>query len=332
MQGRDAEDPEDAPADHGRQPPAVPFQGGAEDGLGPLQDGPQRLGVEAPAGAGRDLQLGAEHRHRLAGRHGGGGRRRRRRGPQGRVVAQDRPLQLAEGRRRLQAELVEQQLPDLAVGLEGLGLAAAAVEGEHELAAEPLAQRLLGDQALELADQLGPGAQGQVGLDPLLHTDQAQLLQPGDLGLGERLVAEVGQRRPPPQGQRLGQGVGGLGGGAVGQGLATLGEQPLEPAQVDLVGDGPEQVPGRPGHQPALGQGPPQPRHGRLEGVGRARGRVLAPQLHQDALAGQHLVGVQHQQGEHSPLAGSPVRDRPPAVRQLQRTQEANLHRSSRAS
>ena len=191
---------------------------------------------------------------------------------------------------------------------------------------------MLGDEALELADQLGPGAEGQVGLDPLLQADQPQLLQPGDLGLGERLVAEVGQRRPPPQGQRLGQQVGRLGGGAVGQGLAPLGEEALEPADIDLVGDGPEQVAGRPGDQPPLRQGPAQPRHRRLEGVGRARGRVLAPQLHEDALAGHDLVGVQHQQGEHGPLAGSPVRDRPPAVRYLERAQEANFHRSSRAS
>ncbi len=331
VQGGDAEDPDDAPAGHRRQPPAVPLQGGAEDGLGPLEDVPERLRVEGRSRARSDLQLGAEHRHRLAGGHGGGDRRRRGR-PQGRVVAEDGPLQLAQGWGRLQAELLQQQLPDLAVGLQGVGLAAGAVQGEHQLAAEPLAQRLLGDQALELADQLGPGAEGQVGLDPLLHADQPQLLQPGDLGLGERLVAEVGQGRPPPQGQRLGQGVGGLGGGPVGQGLATLGEQALEPAQVDLVGDGPEQVPGRPGDQPPLGQGPAQPRHGRLEGVGRPRGRVLAPQLHQHALAGHDLVGVQDQQGEHGPLAGSPVRDRPPAVRQLQRTQEANLHRSSRAA
>ena len=72
VQGRDAEDPDDAPADHRRQPPAVPLQGGAEDGLGPLQDGPERLRVEARSRAGGDLQLGAEHRHRLAGGHGGG--------------------------------------------------------------------------------------------------------------------------------------------------------------------------------------------------------------------------------------------------------------------
>ena len=260
----------------------------------------------------------------------GGGRRRGR--PQRGVVAQDRRLQLAKGRRRLQAELLQQQLPDLAVGLEGLGLAAAAVQGEHELAAEPLAQRMLADQALQLADELAAGAKSQVGLDPFLQADQAQLVEPGDLGLGEGLVAEVGQGRSPPQLQGQPQGLGGLGGGAVGQGLASLGEQPLEAAQVDLVGEGAEQVARRPRHQPPLGQRPPQPRHGRLERVGRARRGVLPPQLQQDPLAGHDLVGVQHQQGEHGPLAGSPVRDQPPAVRQLERTQEANLHRSSRAA
>ena len=203
VQGGDAEDPDDAPAGHRRQPPAVPLQGGAEDCLGPLEDVPERLRVEGRSRARGDLQLGAEHvtglRAGTAAATGGGA------GPSaGPGRGGGWPPPARPGRGRLQAELFQQQLPDLAVGLQGVGLAAGAVQGEHELAAEPLAQRLVGDQALELADQLGPGAEGQVGLDPLLHADQPQLLQPGDLGLGERLVAEVGQGRPPPQGQRLG--------------------------------------------------------------------------------------------------------------------------------
>jgi len=159
---------------------------------------------------------------------------------------------------RLQAELLQEQFPHLPVGLECLGLAAAAVQGEHELAAEPLAQRLLADQALQLTDQLAAGAEGQVGLDPLLQADQAQLVQPRDLGLGEGLVAKVGQRWSPPQRQREGQLLGGVGGGALGKGLASLGEQALEPAQVDLVGEGAEQVPRWPRDQPPRRQRPAQ--------------------------------------------------------------------------
>ena len=51
------------------------------------------------------------------------------------------------------------------VGLERLGLAAAAVQREHQLAAQVLAQRVLSHQRLELADELGVAAEREVGLD-----------------------------------------------------------------------------------------------------------------------------------------------------------------------
>jgi hypothetical protein len=54
------------------------------------------------------------------------------------------------------------------VGLERLRLPARAIERQHQLPAQPLAQRLLGDQRLQLADQLAVAAAGQIGLDPVL--------------------------------------------------------------------------------------------------------------------------------------------------------------------
>ena len=64
---------------------------------------------------------------------------------------------------------------------------------------------MLGGERFQLADQLGVLAERQVGLDALCQTVEARLLQAGDLGLGEGLVAEVGQRRAPPHRQRLAQ-------------------------------------------------------------------------------------------------------------------------------
>ena len=64
---------------------------------------------------------------------------------------------------------------------------------------------MLGDEALQLADDVGVASEREVGLDPLLERVQAQLLQPRDLRLGERLECELVQRRPPPQGKRLAQ-------------------------------------------------------------------------------------------------------------------------------
>jgi hypothetical protein len=64
---------------------------------------------------------------------------------------------------------------------------------------------VLGHQRLQLPDDRGVAAKGQVGLDPVLHRGQPQLGQPGDLPLGEGLVRHVGKGRAPPQRQPLGQ-------------------------------------------------------------------------------------------------------------------------------
>ncbi len=53
--------------------------------------------------------------------------------------------------------------------MQRLGLAVGAVEGEHELAPEPLAQRVPSDERLQLADELSVAAEREVGLDPLFE-------------------------------------------------------------------------------------------------------------------------------------------------------------------
>ena len=90
--------------------------------------------------------------------------------------------------------------------LERVGVAPRAVEREHELGAQALAQRLLPGQRLELAHELGMAAEREVGVDPSLQAGQAELLQAGDLGLGEGLVAEVGEGLATPERQRFGAG------------------------------------------------------------------------------------------------------------------------------
>ena len=53
------------------------------------------------------------------------------------------------------------------VDLQRLRLAAGAVEGEHQLPAQTLLQRVLGDERLELPDQVDVPAERQIGVDPL---------------------------------------------------------------------------------------------------------------------------------------------------------------------
>ena len=55
-------------------------------------------------------------------------------------------MEIAQGGPRLDAELVDQRAPRRAVGLQGLRLSAAAVQRDHQLRAQTLAQRVLGDE------------------------------------------------------------------------------------------------------------------------------------------------------------------------------------------
>ncbi len=115
-------------------------------------------------------------------------------------MVEDGSLEALELIVRLEPELLVQQPPARAVDLERVCLAAAAIEGQHQLAAQTLPQRLLAHEPLELGNQLRVPAERELGLDPLLERGQPLLLQPRSLGAGER-VAQLGQRRSTPQRQ-----------------------------------------------------------------------------------------------------------------------------------
>ena len=71
----------------------------------------------------------------------------------------------------------------VAIRLERLRVPTRAVEREHQLPAEPLHERMLGDERLELADELAVATELEVGVDPRLERAQPQLLEAGDLRL-----------------------------------------------------------------------------------------------------------------------------------------------------
>ena len=118
-------------------------------------------------------------------------------------MVEDLPLEALEALARLEPELFRERAAALLVRPQGLGLPAGAVEGEHELPARPLAQRLLRDERLQLRDELVVSPQLEVGLDALLLGREPQLLEAGDLGLREVLVPELGERRAAPERQSL---------------------------------------------------------------------------------------------------------------------------------
>ena len=152
------------------------------------------------------------------------------------ILAQDRRVELAQLRARLDADLPDERRPRVAVRLERVGLAAAAVERQQQLRAQALAQRMLGDERLELRDQRPLAPERELGLDPLLPRDQAQLLEPLDVDARERLELEVRERPAAPQALAVPQHPGRAFRVPLLERSPPLGQQPLEAVQVELAG------------------------------------------------------------------------------------------------
>ena len=256
--------------------------------------------------------------------------RRRRSGERG-ILVEDRGLELAQvgpGSRPSSSE----PLPGAPVGLEGVRLAAAAVEGDHELRREPLAQGMLGGQRLELARHVGVPAEPQVGLDAILDRSEAGLLEAGDLWLRERLVLEVRQRRSSPEPERVAELPGRRLGPVTGEVLAGLGHQALELARVELARSDAQDVARAPGQQhpvghlaaPVLRERLAQLGDVDLHALGGGRGRPLAPELVDQPVAGDDLVRVEQENREQRLLLPATERDRLTLLDHLQGTEDRN--------
>jgi len=102
-------------------------------------------------------------------------------------------------------QLLDQHRPGPLIGQQGIGLPARAVQGHQQLRPQPLPQRLVPDQPLQLGDQLPMATQPQLGLDPILQRTEPQLGQAVGLGHRKFAIQELLERLAPPQPQRLPQ-------------------------------------------------------------------------------------------------------------------------------
>jgi hypothetical protein len=170
------------------------------------------------------------------------------------------------------------------VRLERIGLPPAAVEREHQLSAQSLAQRVLADERVELARDLGMPAAGEVGVDPRAEAAEAQILEPRDLGLGEALVGDVGERRPAPELERVLQRGGRLPRLTARELLAPQPQAPLEAVGVERVRRESQAVAAALGHDQVLAQRGPDARRHDVDGVARVLRAGSVPQLIDDTV------------------------------------------------
>ena len=190
-----------------------------------------------------------------------------------------------------------------AVSGEGIGLASAAIQGEHALVVHALAQGVGGDQRLDIGQHLPVAAQSEVALDALLGRLQAQLLQPHRFGAGERLVLHVGHGRAVPQRQRPLEHAPGTVAVTAQSQVAALAGEGLEALGVELVsGDLEPVAAGVVTDATRIAQRLAQRRHVDLHAACGPGPALAAPHVLDQALGRDHLAAVDQQRRQQRAL------------------------------
>ena len=259
-----------------------------------LQRGQQKLGIVQRGrsrGENRDHAALPRRRRKL-------GRRLLRDFERG-IVAQDRalePLQLGRG---VEPELVREREPRRAVDLERLGVAPRAVEREHQLAAQPLPERVRRDERLELGHEVVVPAEAELAGEPLLLGVEPKPLEPGDLGAGKGLEGEVVERRPAPERERVGE----QRAARAGRSGARLLEEPLEAqARRPLSGSSASRYPGGSVRSASRPDRLAQRVDGVLQRAERGARRVGAPEILDQAVGRDDLAGMKREHREKRAL------------------------------
>ena len=181
----------------------------------------------------------------------------------------------------------------------------------------------MGDgKRLELPDRLDVLPERVLGVDARLQRRQAHLLQACDLALRERLVLQVGERRPPPQRQRLAQHPR----RRRRRGRARLLDERFEALQVQLPRLDVKHVTRCPGHDDVGAERAAEMRDVHLQRLAGGLRRSVAPQLVDEPLGRDHLVAVQEEKRQQRPLLRRLDGNRAACADDLQRAKYPEFH------
>ena len=235
-------------------------------------------------------------------------------------MLEDRQLELLQPVSRIEPELVGEEPPAPLVLVEGLRLAAAPVEGQHQLAAETLPQRMLPHEPFELRHELGVESELEVGVDPPLEREQTLLLQLRPLRASKR-VAKIRERLAAPQRERLPQRLGGL------RRIAPIHtcHQLFEAHVVELLRVNLDDVAGSTSDDGVPTECLAQLGDVDLKRCSRGFRWRRVPELVDQAIAWDDPVCVQQQEREQRPLLRAAERNVLPAVENLERAENAEL-------
>jgi hypothetical protein len=245
---------------------------------------------------------------------------------QSRLVAQDLGLEPPELRAGIDAEFVDEAGARILVDLQGLRLPARTIQRQHELLSERLAQWVIPDQRLQLADHVGVAAELEVRLDPFLARNQPKLLEAPGLCLSEVVEGEFREGGAAPECEGIIQTLAPFGR----RQLAHPRERPLEPASVDLILSDMEHVARCPGLEDVGSERTPQAPDRVLQRGGRRLRRFLAPEEVDQPIRRNDPSGLEYEDRQKPALLRTTERDRPGLVRDLEWAEYPEFERHRR--
>ncbi len=242
------------------------------------------------------------------------------------VLGDDRGLEPPKIRPWIDPQLVGQQRPCPLISAKGFTLPAGAVEGEHQLAPSPLAQRRVGHRGLELADDLGGATRREQRIGPVLH-QRGMALDPARLlGCSAPAIGQFGDSAP--EGQRLLEAGHRLAGVAGGGGVTAHPGGQLVTRGINL---GPGEGPARSlRHHDAVAEGAAQRGDVGLQGLGGGARRIIAPEQLDQRVGRDNRAAVQPEHREDGARFGARDRDGRTVLPDLERSQNPQFHRWKR--
>ena len=159
----------------------------------------------------------------------------------------------------------------------------------------------------------------------------ALLLEPLCLGGRKRLVKNVRQRRPAPQGERVTEHTFRFLGFSRGRCVSCRAHEALEAIDIELARLDSQEVPAWAALESIAAKRAAQPRDVSVERLLDARRRPLAPERVDQPVARDDLVRVQHEHGEQRALLRAAERDEPAVDPHLERAENRGLHATSKA-
>ena len=167
----------------------------------------------------------------------------------------------------------------------------------------------------------------EVRLDALLDGDEPELFEPRDLGLGERLVEEVRERRPSPEPERLAERALGCSGIPARERRATLGRETDEPMDVHALGLDLEDIARGARHDGFRAERLSKLGDVHLDCVRSGLGRVAGPEALDELVDRDDPSGLEREHGEERAGLLPAERDRVSVLQHLQRPEELELDR-----